>query len=152
MKNRPFSLPGFLVALSLLALVAVAPAADSWYTTDYQAALEQAAKENKPVFLEFTGTKWCPPCQMMERDTFDKKAFQEFAKKNLVSVKIDVMPDGRSVVASAQKQNAELLSKYQIQAFPTFVLLNPQGKEIAREMGYMHGGPEGFIAWVKKSL
>lgn len=152
MNRRTFSLSRFTTILGLLALAATARAAESWYTTDYAGALEKAAKENKPVVIEFTGTKWCPPCKMMKRDTFDKKDFQEYAKENLVFVKVDVMPDGRSVDPALNEQNSHLLRKYKIQVYPTFVVLNSQGKVLGRELGYIHGGPEGFKAWLKGVL
>ena len=35
-----------------------------------------------------------------------------------------------------------------MQGFPTLVLLDPQGKVIKQESGYIPGGPKGFVEWV----
>ena len=59
-------------------------AGDGWQT-DYKAALEQAAKENKPVLIDFTGSDWCGWCIKMQKDTFSQQAFKDFAAKNLRS-------------------------------------------------------------------
>jgi thioredoxin-related protein len=37
-------------------------------------------------------------------------------------------------------------SKYKADGYPTFVVLNKEGKEIGRQEGYSAGGPKAFIA------
>jgi thioredoxin-related protein len=125
-------------------------AGDGWQT-DYKVALEQAAKENKPVLLEFTGSTWCPPCKMMKKEVFSTPDFQEFSQKNLILVEADFMPGGIPAVAEYEKQNLALAEKYQIEGFPTVILLSPAGKELARISGYLPGGPKAFIDWVRKA-
>lgn len=63
-------------------------ASDIW-GTDYPAALTQAASSKKPILLEFTGSDWCPPCMKLTKDVFEQPAFEDFAKENLVLVKLD---------------------------------------------------------------
>jgi len=125
-------------------------AGDAWQT-DYKAALEQAAKENKAVLLDFTGSDWCGWCIKMDKDTFSQPDFLEFAKKNLILVELD-FPNNKPQSAEIKKQNEELQKKYGVEGFPTLVLLNSSGKEIARNPGYLAGGPKGFIDWVTKAL
>lgn len=124
-------------------------AGDSWQT-DYKAALEQAAKENKPVLLDFTGSDWCGWCIKLNKETFSQPEFQKFAEKNLILVELD-FPNNKPQADSVKKQNAELQAKYGVEGFPTLVLLNSKGKEIARNPGYLPGGPKGFIEWFEKS-
>jgi hypothetical protein len=38
-----------------------------------------------------------------------------------------------------------------VHGFPTLVILNSQGKEIARNAGYFPGGPKAFIEWVEQA-
>lgn len=125
-------------------------AGDAWQT-DYKAALEQAAKENKPVLLDFTGSTWCPPCKMMKKDVFSTPDFLDFARKNLVLVELDFLPGGKPAVVQYEKQNLALAEKYQIEGFPTAILLAPNGKELARNVGYLPGGPKAFLKWIEKS-
>jgi thioredoxin-related protein len=45
----------------------------------------------------------------------------------------------------------KLASEYQIEGFPTLIVLSPDGKRVANFFGYMEGGPEAFIAAVEKA-
>jgi protein disulfide-isomerase len=125
-------------------------AADGWQT-DYKAALEQAAKTNKPVLLDFTGSDWCGWCIKLDKETFAQPEFQKFAEKNLVLVTVD-FPNNKPQSADVKKQNEELQKKFSVDGFPTLVLLDSKGKEITRNVGYLAGGPKAFIAWVEASV
>jgi protein disulfide-isomerase len=124
-------------------------AAERW-ETNYHAALEQAAKENKMVLLDFTGSDWCGWCIKLQRETFSKPEFQKFAAESLVLVELD-FPQGKEQSGELKKQNLGLAEKFGIQGFPTLVLLDAQGKEAARSVGYLPGGPEAFAKWVESA-
>jgi len=64
-----------------------------------------------------------------------------------VLVEID-FPQGKTLSPEVKKQNAALQEQYHVQGFPTLVLLDPQGKVIKQQSGYIPGGPKGFIDWV----
>ena len=139
--------------LILSALVLAAStlfAADGWQT-DYKAALELAAKTNKPVLLDFTGSDWCGWCIKLNKETFSQPEFTKFADKNLILVELD-FPNSKPQPADVKKQNAELQKKYAVDGFPTLVLLDSKGKEITRNVGYLAGGPKAFIGWVESSV
>ena len=127
-------------------------AAESAWQTNYDAALKQAAKENKSVLLDFTGSAWCPPCKQMKKDVLSTPEFLNFAKDNLVLFQADFQPDGESVIPGLTKQNGYLAAKFGVNGFPTFIIINSKGKVLAQFSGYRPGGPEGFIAWVTKSI
>jgi protein disulfide-isomerase len=140
----------FLVA-SLVSggIVASSEAAEGW-KSDYTAALAEAAKDNKMVLLDFTGSDWCGWCIKLQKDTFSKPEFKKFAEQSLVLVELD-FPREKPQSDELKKQNEELAEKFGIQGFPTLVLLDPQGKEAARNVGYLQGGPEAFIQWVESA-
>ncbi len=142
MKRLLFS--AFLLAASTVF------AADGWQT-NYKTALEQAARENKPLLLDFTGSDWCGWCIKLNKETFSQPAFKTFAKKNLILVELD-FPRGKPQSAEEKAQNAELKQKFGVQGFPTLLLLNSQGKEIARNAGYLAGGPKAFIGWIEQAV
>ena len=141
MKNLFFSVI-FLAASSVFA-------AEGWQT-DYKAALEQAAKENKPVLLDFTGSDWCGWCIKLNKETFSQPEFKKFAAENLVLVEVD-FPNNKPQSDAVKQQNQEIQAKFGVRGFPTLVLLDSKGKEIARNSGYLPGGPAAFIDWVKGS-
>ncbi len=135
------------IGCALLFVVTTAFAGDGWQT-DFKAASAQATKENKMMLLDFTGSDWCGWCIKLDKDTFSKPEFQKFAAENLILVEVD-FPQGKPQSDELKKQNAELEAKFGVQGYPTLVLLNSEGKEVARNVGYLRGGPEGFIDWVK---
>lgn len=145
MKNFR-SLLLILTAFSLTAL----PAFATGWGDDYKAALATAAKENKKVLLDFTGSDWCGWCIRLKKETFDQPEFKGFADKNLVLVEVD-FPQGKTLSPEVKKQNDSLQEKYGVQGFPALVLLDPQGKLIKQNSGYLPGGPKGFIDWANSS-
>lgn len=140
--NSPRSLFLLLVATFL-----ISPAFAGGWSDDYKAALATAAKENKKVLLDFTGSDWCGWCIKLKKETFDQPAFKDYADKNLVLVEIDY-PQGKSQSPEVKKQNDSLQRQYQVDGFPTLVLLDPQGKVIKQQSGFIPGGPAGFISWL----
>jgi protein disulfide-isomerase len=122
-------------------------ASDIW-GTDYPAALTQASSSKKPILLEFTGSDWCPPCMKLTKDVFEQPAFEDFAKKNLVLVKFD-FPRAKEQSAELKAANEALSQKYQVEGFPTLILLDSTGKEVARIVGYQLRTPEAFLKWVQ---
>ncbi len=126
---------------------AFASAPEGW-STDLDAALKTAKEENKSVLVEFTGSDWCPPCIMMKKNVFSKKEFVEGAAKNFILVEID-MPKGNKSVA---EKNQPLVEKYEIEGFPTVVLLDSEGKEFTRFFASEHPTVDAFLAHLDASL
>jgi thioredoxin-related protein len=135
-----------LLALLLAALPAL-HASDLW-STDYEASLKKAAAEKRMVLLEFTGSDWCPPCKLQAKEVFDTPEFKEFAEANLVPVKLD-FPRNIPQSEELRSANRALSGKYGIDGFPTLILLDSKGGELARTVGYNRGGAAGFIEWVE---
>ena len=138
--------------LLLCLLLATAPlhASDLW-STDYAASTAQAAAEKKPVLLEFTGSDWCPPCMKQNKDVFEQPAFADFAKDKLVLVKLD-FPRRKDQAPETKERNQQLAAQYEVESFPTIILLSSEGKELARQVGYGGGGVTGFVDWVNTNL
>jgi thiol-disulfide isomerase/thioredoxin len=112
--------------------------------------VQKATTANKPILLEFTGSDWCPPCMMMNKTVFSTPEFQKFAESDLVFVKLD-FPRKKELPATEKQRNEALAQKFGVEGFPTMVILDPKGQEVARKVGGMSGGAEAFIQWVKSS-
>jgi thioredoxin-related protein len=119
------------------------------WATDLPKALEQAKTENKIVLLDFTGSDWCIWCMKFDNDVLSKPEFAAYAKTNLVMVMLD-FPQAKKQSDALKKSNRELQKKFSVDGFPTYVVLNSDGKEIGRQVGYLAGGPEAFIAKLEK--
>jgi thioredoxin-related protein len=115
--------------------------------------LSAAKKDKKNVLLYFSGSDWCMPCKMLDRDIFDTKEFKDYAQKNILLVKAD-FPRRAENKLSAQQQNYnnQLSQKYGVRGMPTVVLLNSDGKELNRIVGYPRMTPQAFVEdFIKKS-
>jgi protein disulfide-isomerase len=119
-------------------------AAESTWLTDLPKAQAQAKTENKIVLMDFTGSDWCPWCIKFKKEVFDTAEFKDYAAKNVVLVELDYPHKKQD--ADLKKANAQLKDQYKISGFPTLVVLDKDGKEIGRQVGYAEGGPKAFIA------
>ena len=139
----------WLAAVFLAAAVsssAIAAPAEGW-TADYDAALAQAKKEGKSVLLEFTGSDWCPPCKLLAKEVFSKKAFVDGASKDFVLVKLDFPRADKEL----GKKNKPLAEKYEIKGYPTIILTDASGKEYSRVVGAQYRTVDDFLGWLKSS-
>ena len=138
----------FAVALSLLFTSFARAEEQSDWLHDYNKAQEQAKANHKLLLLNFTGSDWCGWCILLDREVFSKPQFKEYASKNLVLVEVD-FPKMKRMPESTRMQNVRLAQRYQIQGFPTIVVLNGEG-QVVGELGYMQGGADAFIAVLEK--
>ncbi len=136
----------FLFTLAFLASPLLA--ADDW-KTDLPKALEQAKTEKKMVLLDFTGSDWCPPCKGLHNTVLTSSEFSKFAKDNLVLVELD-FPRAKKQSDELKKANEELSKKYGIRGFPTIIVLDADGKELFREVGYSGTSAKDYVAKLAK--
>jgi len=101
-------------------------AADDWLHS-YDEAIAKAKETNKNVFLDFTGQN-CTNCKKMDGDMFPRPAVAE-AMSKMVKVKLytDIRND-----AESNKNKKMQLEQFGTVALPTYIIINPDGKEIAR--------------------
>jgi thioredoxin-related protein len=138
----------FLLPNLISLLAATVMAADPAWLTDYAAAKAKAKADNKLMLLDFTGSDWCGWCKRLNVEVFSQPQFQEYAAKNLVLVELD-FPRWKEQSDTVKKQNRQLAAEYQIEGFPTLIVLNREGKKVGI-LGYMEGGPAVFIAALEK--
>ena len=123
-------------------------AAELNWGTDLPKALAQAKPNKKLVLIDFTGSDWCPWCIKFDREVLDTGKFAAYAKSHLELVLAD-FPRNKPQSATLKTANAGLQKKYNVEGFPTLVVLNSDGKEIGRQDGYQPGGPAAFIAEIE---
>jgi protein disulfide-isomerase len=136
-----------LIALGLIC--AASARAELAWITDYKRAQDEAKASHKLVLVEFTGSDWCGYCFQLDRVIFSQPEFKDYANKNLVLVEID-FPRRKAQSAETKKQNAELAERYQIDGFPTLVVLNGEGKAVWRYDGLYTNGLAAFLAELDK--
>ena len=105
----------------------------------FSEAIEKAKAENKYIFLD-AYTDWCVPCKRMEKEVFSEKKAARFFNPLFINVKFD-MEKGEGV---------QLREKYQVAAFPTYLIITPEGDLVHKMIGY--SPLDTFIAKVKKGM
>ncbi len=136
---------------SVLILLALSAWGDIYeWETDLEAATEQAAEEDKYVFLYFAGSDWCGWCQRLKQEILDTRPFKEFSEENLVPVLIDFP---REIEQSAEQEayNRQLAERFGVQGFPTVYLLTPD-EEIVLRSGYLEGGPANYVEHLRNGM
>ena len=133
----------------LLVCNIVAVAGEGWLT-DFEAAKKVAVEKQLPILVDFSGSDWCHWCVKLDEEVFSKAEFKKYAKDNLVLFMAD-FPQRTKQPAKIKKQNEMLATGYGVRGFPTVLVLDATGKEIART-GYQAGGPEKYIEHIKGLL
>lgn len=97
-----------------------------WSSDNFVESLARARKEEKLVFVDFYA-KWCRPCKMLKSVTFPRESVGEMFNSNFVNLTIDVeSPEGK-----------KLAQQYQITSYPSLLILDTEGKQIAKKVGFM---------------
>jgi len=123
---------------------------DGGWSTDFEAAKRVSAEKKLPILANFSGSDWCGWCIKLDREVFSQKEFKEFARDNLVLFTAD-FPREKKQEEKTRRQNAELMKKYEVQGFPTVLLLDAEGKVLART-GYERGGASAYVQHLKKLI
>lgn len=120
------------------------------WETNLEKAMQIAEKENKAVLVNFTGSDWCTWCKKLNSEVFSKKEFAEYAAKHLVLVKID-FPKSIEQTQEVKFYNHQLAQQFNIEGYPTIVLLGKQGNTLG-VTGYQPGGPTAYIEHLKTMI
>jgi len=120
----------------------------NWQPT-YNSAVAASRTLSKPILILFTGTHWCPACMKLERDVLTKPEFARAVGDRLVFLKAE-FPNytADSIEASPFKF---LLDRYKVDAFPTMIIINPEG-HVLFNVNYQTGGVEPYIQEITKQL
>jgi len=121
------------------------------WLTDYAKAQAQAKKENKAILMDFTGSDWCPPCQQIKKTVFSASEFAKFATQNLVLVEVD-FPENKEQTETLKKANAELEKKFNVDGYPTLIVVDASDKELFREVGYDGSSAKEYVGKLAKAL
>jgi protein disulfide-isomerase len=148
----------FFCAAFIAAFAIAAAEGKPGWLTNFKQAQEEAKANKKLVLMDFTGSDWCGWCIKLDREVFSQPAFKEYAAKNLVLLDVD-FPRGKRLTAAQTSQNEELAQRFGVQGFPTLVILDSAGKQLA-QLGYeaavppdsrvAKATPEAFIATLEK--
>ena len=126
----------YLAVLVLAGLGVVTPGVEAavrappGFGASYEKALEQAKKDNKPIYLHFT-TDWCGFCRKIESEVYTNEKARE-ALTPFVRASLDCSQN-----AAAVKGNQALWSKFGGKGYPFIVILAPDGAVLTSWSGYV---------------
>jgi thioredoxin-related protein len=125
-------------------------AEEGTWLTDFSKAQSQAKAEKKMVLMDFNGSDWCAPCKALRKKVLNSQTFLDFAKDNLVLVDVD-FPHHKQQSEEQKKANQALSDKFNVEGFPTLVLLDSNGKELKKMVGYEDSqSAKEFVAELQK--
>ena len=101
--------------------------------SDYSLEEALALKSDKIIFVDFYSDNW-GACKQLEAVTLSDSKVIDFAKDNLISIKLDAWYDSIGI---------DLFNKYNGSYIPLLVFLNNKGEEVERVVGYKN--PTEFL-------
>lgn len=85
----------------------------------WKEALQKAKQENKILFVDFY-TSWCAPCKMVAKTVFPQEKFGNYYNQYFINYQLD----------GEKGEGPEIVKKYGITVYPTFLYLNGDGQLI----------------------
>jgi thioredoxin len=127
------------VAACVLAGAAGAALANvNWSHESYDQILKRAKAENKYVYIDFFAV-WCGPCKMLDAQTYPDPRVSKLLN-SMIAVEWD-----------AEKEPwLPLAKQYKVHAYPTLIVLAPDGHEVDRYLGFMP--PDDFVPAMEACL
>lgn len=98
------------------------------------AEAKKLAAENEMFIFIDAYTSWCGPCKKMAATSFKNEGVGKIYNSRFVNLKIDCEKD---------VDGPEISRLYKIKAYPTLLIIDPQGKLIAQRVGFQT--EEGLI-------
>ncbi len=127
MLKRATLITTILVAIMFGACSEREPLTEAPYYTSLDEAMKVAAKEDKYVVIKFY-TDWCQWCTTLDTVVLVDSAAIEFFDKEMLLVKTNA------------EEDTALANRYNVRGFPTLVMVDAEGKEVDRLVGYLPTG------------
>ncbi len=105
----------------------------------YEEALKKSKQQGRKLFIDCY-TTWCGPCKYMSETVFKQEKIGDFLNQNFICLKYDM----------EKGEGPELAKKFGVRAYPTFIIVNPDGTIRHKLVG--GGEEEQFIERVKESF
>lgn len=115
------------------------PTGVQFFVGSWKAALAEAKRQNKPLFVDVYAN-WCPPCRRMAREAFPDAKLGEKYNARFINYRIDAeLGEGTDIARS-----------YAVTSYPTLLYVAPNGELMQRSVGY--GGTNAMLTQADMAL
>ena len=102
---------------------------EQWFV-NWDKALAEAEKKNKPLFVLNTGSDWCGWCKKLRAEVLGSSKFKSYARKNLVLVYLD-SPRKKPLPDDQQQHNRDVASRLNFGGgVPCAKIVDPDGEQV----------------------
>ncbi|HZG73152.1 MAG TPA: thioredoxin family protein [Chondromyces sp.] len=105
----------------------------------WEYVLKKAKQENKLIFVDMF-TTWCAPCKRMALEVFPQKEVGDKFNASFINYKVD----------AEKGEGIDLAKMFEVDAFPTYLFINGDGKVVYRILGRKE--IESFLKEADKAL
>ncbi len=106
-----------------------------WLEQDLEGALVRAKAEKKLVLVDIYA-EWCAQCKELDEKTWPDAGVKQWLAQNAVAIRIDT-----------DAKRKDLAAKLQIRSYPTVLLLDADGRELRRLLGFEK--PATMLSWLQ---
>jgi thiol:disulfide interchange protein DsbD len=106
-----------------------------WLEQDLEGALAKAKAEKKLVLVDIYA-EWCAQCKELDEKTWPDAGVKQWIAQNAVAIRIDT-----------DAKRKDLAARLQIRSYPTVLLLDAEGRELKRILGFEK--PAAMKAWLE---
>jgi thioredoxin 1 len=124
-----------LAVILLLAAPLLAQSSVKW-EENYASAVKRAQAEKKMILLDIWA-EWCPPCQYLKTKVFPSPEAQKALAK-VVPLSVMVEYKDRKPI----EEGVRVAKQFNLEAYPTLIMLDSNGKEVRRQVGAFPSGTE----------
>lgn len=131
---------------------------------DYEQGLAYAKEIGKPILLDFTGHA-CVNCRKMEDFVWSKPEILSLLKEQVVLISLYVddkreLPKaaqyvsketGKEIITIGNKWSDYQITRYKNNAQPYYVVLNTDGKDISKPIGYTPDA-DAYKKWLEEGI
>ena len=103
-------------------------------TQDFEGALAKAKAEGNVVLVDIYAD-WCAQCKELDEKTWPDPEIRAWIAQHAIALRLDT-----------DAKRPDLASRLQIRSYPTVLLLDAEGREVRRSLGFQK--PEAMKAWL----
>jgi thiol-disulfide isomerase/thioredoxin len=113
--------------------------------------VNKAKLENKFIFLDCYAT-WCGPCKAMDKFVYSLPEVGAIVNKKFIAIKVqmDTTIQDSNEIKQWYIDAHNIMNKYKVAAYPTFLFISPNGNLVHRGQGYKFKGD--FIKLLENAI